>query len=550
MVRTHPPVRTVQPRLRQLAHLIGESREQGARTAPGGGAATARAVRAVFTAAAAAFLLPSGSEAAVRRVWPDGFGAYPNIQAAWNASASGDVIELEDGLFVGPGNANLALNGKSVTVQSVSGDPEACRIDCAAGPIGFSGGAAPRFEGIQFVHAFGCDAKKSDLQFVNCIFEAPYQVAIAIGGTSYQFEQCIIRRGQGLLFGDVEGTFAFSNCEFRDNLDTVASSVAMTFQDCLFTGNSTPDGSAVVDCYYLFYPQATTFSGCRLVDNAAPPIAAFDAFVILDRSLIAASTAPAVDFTVGFSGDVALAITNSTIADMAGGPAIRVRRTWDVLPVNVSLDRTIIAFTEGGAALECIDLAPGNVPSVSCCNLFGNSGGNYVGCLDGQGSGSGNLEVDPRFCSAFDRDYHLQETSPCVLDPTCGQIGAFGVGCLTAGVDPDGLEGDAPGSRWRLRAEPNPFRGEVRVSLVGPRRDQDPAAVGARGMSLQIVDAAGRVVRNLAGEIDASNLEWRWDGRDAAGRRAAAGVYYLRAATGRHPGTGADAPTLRVLRLP
>lgn len=546
MVRSHPRARTVQPRLRQTTHRLGTIGRSIVRVVADRG--TLAAWAAIL---AGSTLLPDVTSAAVRRVWPDGFGAYPNIQAAWNASASGDVIELVDGLFVGPGNANLALNGKSVTVQSVSGDPEACRIDCAAGPIGFSGGAAPRFEGIQFVHAFGCDAKKSNLQFVNCIFEAPYQVAIAIGGTSYQFEQCVVRRGQGLLFGDVEGTLAFSNCEFRDNQDTVASSVAMTFQDCVFSGNTTPDGSAVIDCYYLFYPQATTFSGCRLVDNAAPPIAAFDAFVIVDRCLIAASAAPAVDFTVGFSGDVALSITNSTIANMAGGPAIRLHRTWDVLTLNVSLDRTIVAFSEGGPALECIDLAPGNVPTVSCCDLFGNSGGNYVGCLDGQGSGSGNLEVDPRFCSAFDREYHLQETSPCALDPTCGQIGAFGVGCLAAGVDPDVQQSDAAlRSRWRLRAEPNPFRGEVRVELTGPSDAPQARAESGRAQTLQVVDAAGRVVRTLSAATGAPGIEWHWDGRDAAGRRAPAGVYYLRATTGRDAGPGADSPTVRVLRLP
>ena len=461
----------------------------------------------------------SSAEAAIRRVWPDGFGVYPNIQAAWNQAQSGDVIELQDGLFAGPGNTNLALNGKSVLIRSRAGSAEACRIDCDYGPIGFSGGSAPSFESIGFLRANGCDAKKSTLQFTGCAFDSCRQVALAIGGTSYQFDQCVFRHGEGLLFGDIEGTFAFHGCEFLGNLDQVASSVAMVFEDCVFTGNSTPTGSAVVDCYYLFYPQATLFHGCRFVDNLAPPVAAFDAFVDIDHCLFAGNPSPAVDFTVGFSGDVSLSIANSTIADQHDGPAIRVRRAWDVLTLNVLLNRTIVAFTQGGAALECVDLAPDNRPSLECCSIYANSGGDYTGCLEGQEGANGNVSLDPRFCSRLDRHYELQDTSPLVDAPGCGQIGAFGIGCASVAVAselaPEGRE---------LLASPNPSRGPVRLALADPDAE--------RLTNLRIFDAGGRLVRSIESSESAA-ASTVWDGRDELGHALPAGVYLLRAATTR-----------------
>ncbi|MBN2537817.1 hypothetical protein JXB37_06025, partial [candidate division WOR-3 bacterium] len=65
----------------------------------------------------------------------------------------------------------------------------------------------------------------------------------------------------------------------------------------------------------------------------------------------------------------------------------------------------------------------------------------------------------------------------------------------------------------RLEAGPSPFSRVCRVTGVS----------GAR--SLEIVDAAGRVVRRLA--VAGGGAEW--DGRDGQGRELPAGVYLARA---------------------
>lgn len=82
-------------------------------------------------AACAALLLVAArpGEAATLSVQPDGSGVYPTIQAAINASVDGDVVELADGLFRGPGNHDLRFAGRRIVLRSASGDPTLCVID-------------------------------------------------------------------------------------------------------------------------------------------------------------------------------------------------------------------------------------------------------------------------------------------------------------------------------------------------------------------------------------------------------------------------------------
>ncbi len=71
---------------------------------------------------------------------------------------------------------------------------------------------------------------------------------------------------------------------------------------------------------------------------------------------------------------------------------------------------------------------------------------------------------------------------------------------------------------------PNPSRGAVRLSLELPV---------ASAVEAVVYDAAGRRVATLArGVRPAGTHVIAWDGGDARGRRAAAGVYFVRASAG------------------
>jgi endonuclease/exonuclease/phosphatase family metal-dependent hydrolase len=71
-----------------------------------------------------------------------------------------------------------------------------------------------------------------------------------------------------------------------------------------------------------------------------------------------------------------------------------------------------------------------------------------------------------------------------------------------------------------LRVQPSPFNAHTSIRFAVER----PGNV-----LLALHDAAGRVVATLAsGFVPAGTLERTWDGRDAAGRDAASGVYFAR----------------------
>ncbi len=74
---------------------------------------------------------------------------------------------------------------------------------------------------------------------------------------------------------------------------------------------------------------------------------------------------------------------------------------------------------------------------MECCDLFGNAGGDWVGCIASQDGLNGNISVDPGFCDAASGSFGLWSDSPCggLWYPDCGQIGAFGTACSSPPSD-------------------------------------------------------------------------------------------------------------------
>jgi hypothetical protein len=68
-----------------------------------------------------------------------------------------------------------------------------------------------------------------------------------------------------------------------------------------------------------------------------------------------------------------------------------------------------------------------NVVIGACNDVYSNESSDY----DGMSPFSGDISLDPLFCSTQLEDYTLQAQSPCAYEnsPVCGQRGAMGIGC-------------------------------------------------------------------------------------------------------------------------
>jgi hypothetical protein len=105
---------------------------------------------------------------------------------------------------------------------------------------------------------------------------------------------------------------------------------------------------------------------------------------------------------------------------------------------------------------------------LSCCDLFGNAGGDWVGCIADQYGFNGNIAEDPLFCGPggetipmlhFDSSpYSLHADSPCLPGnhpdgADCDLIGARGVGCGLSDSPPVAKAAAAEEISWgRIKA--------------------------------------------------------------------------------------------------
>jgi hypothetical protein len=160
----------------------------------------------------------------------------------------------------------------------------------------------------------------------------------------------------------------------------------------------------------------------------------------------------------------------------------------------------------------------GHSTFLTCCDVYGNAGGDWVGCLAGQSGNYGNLSADPLFCDATNNNFGLGANSPCAPDQSpaqCGLIGARPVVCGPIGVSSE-VPTPSPAS---VLVFPNPLNEQTFLhwseTAGGPR-------------TARLYDVEGRVVvhRNL-GIRRSGNHRLAW-GELVGGKVLPSGVYFLR----------------------
>lgn len=422
------------------------------------------------------------SSVALARTWyvrPDGTGDVPTIAVAVDsAAAEGDTVLLADGTFAGEGNREVDCLDKALTIISETGNPGLCIIDCGCCGeacfercVGFyfraSEHGTPRLEGVTITGACGgviCDTSSCP-EIVDCIFQDNICRAAEIGYT-----------GAGMYCLD-NSEPVINDCTFLDNdawvgggLDCQNSSPtligvsfmsngacmgggmythggAATLTGCTFDGNVTGcpmsgsggggffcGGSAeLVDCSFrdnwcsngfgagLCYSPVSgsdhlEMHGCSIVGNRIEDLpgagmavlspSEYDLNVTLDNCTFAQNGS-----WLGSSNAACLYIEGNA---------------------TVVLENTVIAFTSDGEAIHC---ESPKAPTLTCCDIYENAGGDWEGCIADQYEINGNFSADPKFCDILSGDFQVEDCSPCLpgYHPDgydCGGIiGTYGAGC-------------------------------------------------------------------------------------------------------------------------
>jgi predicted outer membrane repeat protein len=392
---------------------------------------------------------PALALAAVYEVAPDGTGDFPTIQAALDAAEPGDVIDLASGTFTGDGNRDLDFLGKAVTVRSAAGDPATCILDCQGSDaephrgFRFHGGelgssilaAVSVVNGYIAEEPFGgailCEGGSSP-SIRSCLFMGNRGSAVVCaGGAAAEFEECVFVQNQGWDGGAAASNSsspAFRRCTFQGNSAEWAGGAfhghasAAAFSECEFTGNTAPLSGAA----QLIFGGSYDFTDCRFRENSAQEHGAVLVFFCtarLTRCTFAQNTAAYAGAAIS-SGKMSYTyLANCTFwgNGAAGGTLFLGER-------ESTLTNCIIAFGTQGPAMG--DYGPSQL---SCCDIFGNAGGDWVGYIAGQFGVQGNIAADPLFCDPENGDFTLDVDSPCApfspAHPECDLAGAWPTGC-------------------------------------------------------------------------------------------------------------------------
>ncbi|MCZ6852472.1 MAG: T9SS type A sorting domain-containing protein [Gammaproteobacteria bacterium] len=450
------------------------------------------------------------------RTWyivPNGSGDAPTIQAGIDSAAAGDTLLLANGTYTGVGNREMNYQGKAITVRSEGGSPALCVIDCESMGYGFlfnSGeGAASLLEGITVTnggaYSGGAIGFGSSPTITNCTFSgnsAVYGGAMVCGGpASPKLINCTFSDNSANGDGAVTlngGSPTFVNCVFSNNSAFEGAGAVWcrfaspTFENCIFIGNSTSEAGGGIQ---FFEGSSGTLTNCVFAGNSAPyggGISAFDLIPVITNCTFYGNSADISGGGIWF-----------------GGPN----------PAEPKIRNSIFAFNNG-EAFYYSSFCDSNFAIVfSCCDLYGNTGGDWVGCIAGGDSINGNLSQNPLFCDPENGDLTLSALSPCLpANNTCGVlIGAHGEGCSV----PTGIEADIGKLQLALRPPyPNPFNPETSIVYQLPEGGI---------VSVKVYDVRGRLVKTLVDtRLSAGEHRTTWNGQDNDGRQVATGIYLIK----------------------
>ena len=357
----------------------------------------------------------------------------PTIQAGIDVASHGDTVLVACGTYYEHDivmKSGVCLTSETGQADCVTVDAQqqgrvfyCCGVDDLASIVGFSitGGLSGDGGGIL------CDLSSSP-RLANCTFFGNVATGtyVGYGGgmccynySSPTLANCTFSGNQAYWSGGGMCCFdsfpTLTACTFSENqsnnfgggLECFASSP--TLMDCTFSSNQAYGYGGGMSCWYSSSP---TLTDCTFSGNES-----------------------------GYGGGMSCWYSSSptlTNCTFSSNQAHAVGGGMSCSDSSPSFTNCIIAFSQPGRAVYCEDAT--SSPALTCCDVYGNAGGDWVGCIADQYGVNGNFSEDPLFCGDLNPDepYTLHSDSPCAPEdnPECGLIGAWGVACGLTAVEP------------------------------------------------------------------------------------------------------------------
>jgi hypothetical protein len=328
----------------------------------------------ILSSAAGLIVLTLFSSASARTwyVKVNGTGDVPTIQAAIEAADHGDTILCAPGTYTWT-NQGTGTDHGILYILRGSAD---MTIKSEAGP----------------------EATVLDGQWQGRIMFFQGETELTVDGFTFM-------RGEAPALGNfVGGAFAahlsspvMKNCRFINNTAQDGGAYWYGGQgspqliDCLFEGNTAHDGGAI---FFINSSLPATVSGCTFLNNSATShggaIVTYNLLIgLLERSTFVGNTATtggAISLLNGHSAT----LNGCTFSqnEAPNGSGISLAGTTAIV------DNSIIVFGVGPA----VNVGASSSIDLSCCDLFGNQGGDWTGAIAGLLGINGNFSLDPLFC--------------------------------------------------------------------------------------------------------------------------------------------------------